>query len=334
MATYVFGEVPGNPEGTTYKNRTAAKDAGVHQVTMQGISGNRAVGANSVVVNGGYEDDADFGDEIIYTGAGGNDPATKRQIAHQTFDQVGNAALVVSEENGLPVRVIRGSRGDPAHSPREGLRYDGLYRVESHWYEPGKSGYRVCRYRLVRLSPSEAKPFVQPGRQAAAEYSVAADASRRSSDDDLAVDGVRNDMTAAAGATRTQTRPTGTQNPGREIGVTVRVVRDTEVSNWVKRLYGYACQVCDVVLDLPVGNYAEGAHIRPLGAPHDGPDAVSNVLCLCPTHHVLLDKGAIYIDDDWAVRDHHGLHVSRLTRHRNHDIDLAHLRYQRRTAGF
>jgi putative restriction endonuclease len=59
----------------------------VHRPTVSGISGTRAEGADSIAVNGGYEDDEDFGDEIIYTGAGGNDPNTGRQIHDQTLAQ-------------------------------------------------------------------------------------------------------------------------------------------------------------------------------------------------------------------------------------------------------
>ncbi|KAA1426102.1 hypothetical protein F0U47_16080 [Nocardioides antri] len=127
--------------------------------------------------------------------------------------------------------------------------------------------------------------------------------------------------------------PAGTLNPGHSAGVTVRVIRDTAVSNWVKNLYHYACQVCDYVLDLPVGKYAEGAHIRALGTPHDGPDTVDNMLCLCPTHHLLLDKGAIFISDTFDVHDHHGNYVSVLTRKPQHLIDLAHIQYHRAASG-
>jgi hypothetical protein len=69
------------------------------------------------VVSGGYIDDEDFGDELIYTGHGGNDPATKQQIADQELDAPGNAGLARSQLDGLPVRVIRGASGDPAYSP-------------------------------------------------------------------------------------------------------------------------------------------------------------------------------------------------------------------------
>jgi putative restriction endonuclease len=138
---------------------------------MSGICGNGSEGAESIVVSGGYEDDEDYGDEIIYTGAGGNDPNSKRQIADQTVDQPGNAGLVTSQTNGIPVRVVRGSGGDPVHSPAVGLRYDGLYRVSDHWSEDGKRGFRVWRYRLQRLDSDEETPYLPPenlppGRQA------------------------------------------------------------------------------------------------------------------------------------------------------------------------
>jgi putative restriction endonuclease len=68
----------------------------------------------------------------LYTGAGGNDPVTGKQIADQTLYQPGNAGLVTSQNRGLPVRVVRGAKGDPAYSPASGYRYDGLYRVADH----------------------------------------------------------------------------------------------------------------------------------------------------------------------------------------------------------
>ena len=37
---------------------------------MADISGNGREDANSIVASGGYIDDEDFGDELIYTGAG------------------------------------------------------------------------------------------------------------------------------------------------------------------------------------------------------------------------------------------------------------------------
>jgi predicted restriction endonuclease len=74
-----------------------------------------------------------------------------------------------------------------------------------------------------------------------------------------------------------------------------RLVRNTKMSTKVKDLHSYACKVCGVVIEIAVGAYAEGAHIRPLGRPHDGPDIESNVLCLCPNDHVRFEFGTILI---------------------------------------
>ena len=128
----VFGEVPGYPIGSTWQSRKALSNSKVHAPPMGGISGTAAEGADSIVVNGGYEDDDDLGYEIIYTGAGGNDPVSKAQIADQTLEQPGNAGLVTSQLEGLPVRVIRGNRGNKEFSPISGLRYEGLFQVSDH----------------------------------------------------------------------------------------------------------------------------------------------------------------------------------------------------------
>ena len=86
-----------------------------------------------------------MGDVIVYTGEGGRDPKTGTQVADQEF-RGGNRALAVSCDEGLPVRVVRGARGDPACSPATGLRYDGLIHVDPCWHDIGMSGFRVYRY--------------------------------------------------------------------------------------------------------------------------------------------------------------------------------------------
>lgn len=74
-----------------------------------------------------------------------------------------------------------------------------------------------------------------------------------------------------------------------------RIVRDTALARTVKRLYEYSCQFCTITLPTPVAPYAEAAHVRPLGSPHDGRDALDNILCLCPNDHVLFDFGGITV---------------------------------------
>jgi putative restriction endonuclease len=194
---------------------------------------------------------------------------------------------VKRQAEGLPVRVVRGAGGEPAHSPAAGYRYDGLYRVEESWREPGRSGFLVCRYRLVRL------------------------------EDDGTPTAIARDLVPTAGPA-----------PRME-GVVQRLVRNTAVTQKVKELHGHRCQICGEFLETPAGPYAEAAHIRPLGRPHDGPDIASNVLCLCPNDHVRFAFGVVVIDDDLAVRTPDGTLIGALFVVPGHVIDRGHLAYHR-----
>src|SRR6478672_8334883 len=74
------------------------------------------------------------------------------------------------------------------------------------------------------------------------------------------------------------------------------------------------------------GPYAEAAHIWPLGRPHNGPDELANLLCLCPNHHVLFDNGAFAIADGLELIGLPG----RLAFVRGHNLSAEHLRFHRR----
>jgi putative restriction endonuclease len=141
MAIRIFGEITGIHEGATFKSRITLSEAGIHRPTQAGISGSSKEGSDSIVISGGYEDDTDHGDEIIYTGHGGRDLNTGKQNANQHLDR-GNKALAISCKNHLPVRVIR--------KTEYGYRYDGLYQVKEFWQAKGKSGYLVYRFRLTK----------------------------------------------------------------------------------------------------------------------------------------------------------------------------------------
>jgi putative restriction endonuclease len=80
-------------------------------------------------------------------------------------------------------------------------------------------------------------------------------------------------------------------------------VRSTVISRKVKRLHRSNCQICGRRIEIATGAYAEGAHIRPLGRPHDGSDVLENILCLCPNDHVRFEFGALLIDDDLTILD-------------------------------
>ena len=73
-----FGHIPGTKVGQIFKDRRALKDAGIHANIQKGIWG-VGTGACSIVLSGGYEDDEDYLDFILYTGQGGQDEKTKKQ---------------------------------------------------------------------------------------------------------------------------------------------------------------------------------------------------------------------------------------------------------------
>jgi putative restriction endonuclease len=278
-----FGEIPGVPPGTVFPSRQALHDAGVHLPVEAGISGSETEGADSIVISGGYQDDEDYGDYIIYTGGGGRDRGSTAIVRDQSFTGR-NRALAVSMLERLPVRVIRGAGGDPAYSPATGFRYDGVFFVERYWED--RIPYAILRFRLVRSdvdSPAAAIP--EGGAQSAAE------------------------------------RRETTQQ---------RIVRNFKLAEQIKRANDHYCQVCGERIDTSAGPYAEAAHIRPIGRPHDGPDAIANLLCLCPNDHKRLDTGAIWIDEQRRVfRTADGSYVGLLTTVGRHIPDPAHLQYHR-----
>jgi predicted restriction endonuclease len=103
-----------------------------------------------------------------------------------------------------------------------------------------------------------------------------------------------------------------------------RIVRDIRLVRQVKSLQ----------LATRFGTYSQGAHIRGLGHPHDGPDELPNLLVLCPNHHVQFDALAIYIDTYGIVRlTADDSSIGELRRHPGHHISEAHLRYHRALCG-
>jgi HNH endonuclease./YDG/SRA domain. len=276
-----FGTPRGVSEGDAFRDRRALYAAGVHCQLRAGIHGTKATGAESVVLSGGYEDDEDYGSVIIYTGQGGRDE-DGRHVADQDPEDLGNAALITSAATALPVRVTRGSKHRSPYSPNTGYRYDGLYRVESHWQHRRHDGFLVCRYRMVRVTPSP-----QP---------------------DI---------------------PVNTMADERRTTTTQRIVRSGTVVQHVKALHDNTCQFCGTRLTVHGRGYSEGAHIRPLGRPHDGPDTEDNLLCLCANCHVLFDLGGIVIEKDMRVIVE-GSPLGILRAIPGHNPSQAHLEYHRR----
>jgi putative restriction endonuclease len=279
-----FGEIAGIPEGTSFASFQEMNHAGIHRQRIAGIAYVANMGADSIVVSGGYEDDQDFGNEIIYTGQGGRDDSGK-QTSDQTLTR-GNLALAESEISNLPVRVIRGAHKGNLFAPEVGYRYDGLYRVDSHWHESGKAGFKIYRFKLIKIAES------MPEKKASA---------------------MRKEL------------PLGNSNPKRATGTVQRIVRDPKLGKWVKALHDHKCQVCGIQINTSAGLYAEAAHIKAVGEPHNGPDTTDNLLCLCPNHHLMFDKGVFVINDDFSLVGIEG----RLTTHEDHQIEIEFIQYHR-----
>lgn len=286
----IFGEITGISEGDWFSGRKEMMPTSFHRNWGAGIDGNGKDGTAAIVLSGGYEDDKDLGDEIIYTGAGGNNPNNGKQESDQTWTNRGNAGLLKSMSEGLPVRVIRGHTHKSNFSPPKGYTYGGLYSVVDAWQEQGKSGFKICRFRLVYCGNGS---------------------SRRSSEEIELDHDIRERKRAST--------------------TILRMVRDSVIATDIKKLYKYKCQVCNEVLQTKNGFYAEGAHIKPIGKPHNGDDAIGNLLCLCPNHHVLFDHGTFSIGSNYDLI---GDLFGSLNVHKNHNIDEANLSYHRRVHGF
>jgi predicted restriction endonuclease len=289
----IRGEVPGIPEGTTFRSRREAFDLEVHRELQAGIAGTPPRGAESVVVSGGYEDDEDYGSWLWYTGHGGQERG--RQVRDQTFDPRGgrgNAALRTNVSERLSVRVIRSIGSELSTDPEAKYRYDGLFRVEKARQEKGRSGFLVCRFKLVKLATEEVLSVEAPRDEDFVEPPL----------------------------------PEGTVQPVHTEVMVQRVIRSTAIANSVKRVHDHKCQICGLRLEFGNRGYSEVAHIQALS--RGGPDIMANVLCLCANCHVLFDLGALLVEDDFSIR-RNGQSADRLLTHPRHTVDPKYLRKHR-----
>lgn len=282
-----FGEVLNIVEGDQFANRIELSQARVHRPPQAGICGSEKLGAESIVISGGYEDDEDLGGIIIYTGHGGRSAKSKIQVTDQTLTRA-NKGLAISCENRLPVRVIRGAHKNSKFAPETGYRYDGLYYVTEYWHEKGKSGFIVWRFRLEKVERIHK------------EYNDTEDNS------------ILNEPDSNYNKTE------------RKEYVVNRIIRETKIASFIKELYEHTCQICGIQIITPVRIYAEAAHIKALGKPHNGPDTKENILCLCPNHHTMLDLGIITIEEDMSII---GFETGKLFVNSKHNLDLECIKY-------
>jgi hypothetical protein len=108
-----------------------------------------------------------------------------------------------------------------------------------------------------------------------------------------------------------------------------RVIRSSAIGDRVKTIHQNRCQVCGTAVETKTGTYAECCHIKPLGLPHDGPDVLGNVLCLCPNCHAAFDGFGFTISDDFAI----STTGERLRSSGAHTINKEFLAYHRSLSG-
>ncbi|XP_051141595.1 histone-lysine N-methyltransferase, H3 lysine-9 specific SUVH1-like [Andrographis paniculata] len=157
-----IGHVPGIEIGDIFFFRMELCIVGLHAPSMAGIdymsvkvTMDEEPLAVSIVSSGGYDDNGDDSDILIYSGQGG----VQRRDG-QMFDQKlerGNLALEKSLHRGNDVRVVRGIK-DLAHGTGKIYVYDGLYKIQESWIEKNKSGCTVFKYKLVRI-PGQPEAF-------------------------------------------------------------------------------------------------------------------------------------------------------------------------------
>ena len=257
MSENLFGEIPGIKIGDVFENRAALSEAGIHRPSMAGIWGSQETGAYSIVLSGGYEDDIDQLDYILYTGQGGQDAPGGQQVKDQEFTR-GNKALAINMEEHLPVRVNRGYQVE--YGPESGYRYDGIYYVQNFYKQRGKSGFFIYRFELVT----------------AQNFDFLTENIKSTFKEDYVL-------------------------PERTDIISSRIKRDQSIVKKVKELNNNTCQVCGEYFEGVKGPISVGAHIRGLGGIHNGPDIISNLLCLCPNHHALFDSYGFYIDQELNI---------------------------------
>ncbi|KAL9230895.1 hypothetical protein vseg_006187 [Gypsophila vaccaria] len=162
-----LGAVPGVEIGDIFYFRMEMCVLGLHAQSMGGIdymsvkgdSGEEPL-AVGIVSSGGYEDEAEDQDVLIYTGQGGGNYSGKGKQSGEASDQKlerGNLALERSARRQNHIRVIRGIR-DLVNPNIKIYVYDGLYTIQDSWIGKAKSGVSTFKYKLVRI-PGQPSAF-------------------------------------------------------------------------------------------------------------------------------------------------------------------------------
>jgi putative restriction endonuclease len=124
-----------------FASRNSLFASGVHRDNAHDICANAGTRLAESVLISDTGSDFDLGDIVYFRGVGGSPNARGELTADQVMEGA-NGRLAANVSTQIPVRVVR--------TTRSGYRYDGLFRVESAWMEPGREQHLVCRFRLTR----------------------------------------------------------------------------------------------------------------------------------------------------------------------------------------
>ncbi|KAL8537135.1 hypothetical protein ACS0TY_012349 [Phlomoides rotata] len=157
----IIGPVPGVEVGDEFQYRVELAIVGIHFPYQSGIDStkiNDVPLCTSIVASGGYSDNLDDADVLIYSGQGGNAAGNlkTKQAEDQKLER-GNLALKNCIETKTPVRVVRGWKESKIVDPLDvkpklvsSYIYDGLYMVTDYWTETGPRGKQVFQFKLER----------------------------------------------------------------------------------------------------------------------------------------------------------------------------------------
>ncbi|KAK1297512.1 Histone-lysine N-methyltransferase, H3 lysine-9 specific SUVH6 [Acorus calamus] len=167
----ILGVVPGVEVGDEFQYRVELAIVGIHRPFQGGIDylkKGKEILATSIVASGGYDDETDSSDVLIYSGSGGTVGGKgEKKVEDQKLER-GNLALKNSIHARIPVRVIRGFKElktSESHETRPKVvthyTYDGLYMVEKYWQEQGNHGCSVFKFQLRRIPGQPELAFKQ-----------------------------------------------------------------------------------------------------------------------------------------------------------------------------
>lgn len=207
--------------------------------------------------------------------------------------------------------------------------YDAVLPVSRQEFPDNHNQEAKIRQVLQQLRDQGEVEFQDDG-----EYALdGLDEAKLSPEAKTAVDEAA-DRNETAERVRQQADGRGSDEPARTQRVVDELVRDESLVRELKSLYDSTCQLCGAQRKQePYTPYAECHHVKPLGAPHRGPDTKPNLLVLCPNHHVDFDYGMVRVDPRSLAITHaydSAVHAELETRH---EVGETYLKYHNTTIG-